>query len=66
MNALTEAEASKKICSQAIGTGNYCVGSYCMAWRWESFASRDNPTREPDAGHSFDTMRGYCGLAGRP
>jgi hypothetical protein len=43
-----------------------CIGSSCMSWRWESYASRDNPTRAPGAGHSFDLTRGYCGLAGRP
>lgn len=43
-----------------------CIGSACMSWRWESFASRDNPTRAPGAGQSFDMTRGYCGLAGRP
>lgn len=45
---------------------HYCIGSACMAWRWESYASRDNPTRLPGAGQSFDITRGFCGLAGRP
>lgn len=32
----------------------YCVGSECMAWRWQ----HNNPTAS--------TGHGYCGLAGRP
>lgn len=32
-----------------------CIGSACMAWRWE----HDQPYHPP-------SERGFCGLAGRP
>ena len=34
-----------------------CIGSACMAWRWE--------TTEHD-GIPRETIYGYCGLAGKP
>lgn len=39
-----------------------CMGSACMAWRWEQIPHRwdDNVTSE----HS--PSNGYCGLAGKP
>jgi len=30
-----------------------CIGSDCMAWRWQR-------------SEALDASRGYCGLAGRP
>ena len=33
-----------------------CVGSECMAWRWQ-------PSPE---GHVPSSTQGYCGLAGKP
>lgn len=81
MNVHTEVEARTKWCPFARTHKRYengplaieqsdddarCKASGCACWRWESFASRDNPTREPGAGQSFDATRGYCGLAGAP
>lgn len=34
-----------------------CIGSACMAWRWEVPPMTCRPPNEPS---------GYCGLAGRP
>lgn len=43
----------------------YCIGSKCMAWRWVSQASMNNPTRQPGAGiQTIKQEVGYCGLAG--
>lgn len=44
-----------------------CLASGCMAWRWQSSASMDNPSRVPGAGtQEIKQERGFCGLAGRP
>lgn len=42
--------------SSRIPRGAHCIGSGCMAWRWQH---RDPIMRDEPA-------RGYCGLAGRP
>lgn len=61
---ITEEEASKKMCCQARHEAAaqvdrnlmiFCVGSWCMAWRWESL-------RHPVGSKS----RGVCGLAFDP
>lgn len=35
--------------------GNYCLGSDCMMWRWETIF-----------GSTKSDQEGYCGLAGEP
>jgi hypothetical protein len=61
----TEEEAKTKICQEAISAqlhddkvadASRCIGSACMAWRWQDNLS-DRSVRGP---------RGYCGKAGRP
>ena len=41
-----------------------CIGSSCMAWRWEDHAVRVKPGAPPVEIHAVP--RGYCGLAGTP
>lgn len=36
----------------------YCIGSTCMAWRWNRERNFDGTLREKNGG--------YCGLAGKP
>lgn len=53
----TEAEAIVRICpmrSEKQGQIVYCVGSECMAWRWES-DHKDHETPDP-------SWEGHCGL----
>lgn len=41
--------------------GAVCMGSACMAWRWESgFPLPDDPPA------ISERYQGYCGLAGKP
>lgn len=63
---MTEEEARTKDCfvtfnrPETEGGAELCIGSSCMAWRWET---------EWDDGKSSYVprqVRGYCGLAGRP
>lgn len=56
----------------------HCVGSRCMAWRWDMERNPDfapiHPMVATDPKHPADvpnpyrysTTHGYCGLAGRP
>jgi hypothetical protein len=69
---MTEDEAKTKWCpfsdvadatpAQAIVPATRCIGSACMAWRWQDvsgpYASVNEAMEEPPYG--------YCGLAGRP
>lgn len=80
MTALTEDEAKTKWCpfvrlSEMGGTFNRispaanlkCIASACMAWRWQSSASMDNPSGVPGAGtQEIKCERGFCGLASKP
>lgn len=43
-----------------------CIASACMAWRWQSALTVNNPNRTPGAGQTVTRERGYCGKAGRP
>jgi hypothetical protein len=57
---MTEEQAKGKWCPFArvdIDSGNRCIASACMAWRWAGTASQ-YPRK---AG-----VPGFCGLAGRP
>lgn len=38
-----------------------CIGSACMAWRWEEERKSANETRR-----ILSQTEGYCGLAGKP
>ncbi len=71
-----EVEARKKWCPFARGnsiarervsaTGEYdnrCIGSACMAWRWEMTHIEDKHNPGGDLVESHDT-HGFCGLAG--
>lgn len=49
---VNEDDAKKYVCSNQSDHMEFCVGSYCMAWR---FFSKSSKSRE-----------GYCGLAGKP
>jgi hypothetical protein len=42
--------------SPAVPEAAFCIGSHCMAWRWENKFQR-----KPS-----DSTHGYCGLAGAP
>ena len=44
-----------------LGDSNLCVGSACMAWRWNVIDSTCKPEAQPVKRHG-----GYCGLAGKP
>lgn len=58
----TEQDAKTKKCQETFNTndtGDPCIASACMAWRWHLEKTGD-----------FETMvrtdRGYCGKAGKP
>lgn len=64
---MTEAEAREKRCCgpegcgivprSSLNSGRRCVGSNCMAWRWEATKISGEPAgRNPE---------GYCGLCDR-
>ena len=74
---ITEAEARSVLCPMLFnlathdGTGGVagpgCLGSGCMAWRWENPNENIRIDGLPDdAYRSQDLLdpRGYCGLAG--
>lgn len=73
---VTEEEAKTKFCPetiQPVGTddrvwhdGQNCIGSACMAWRWQASLSVNNPSHVPGEGQNVTRNRGYCGKAGRP
>lgn len=77
---MTEKEAKTKWCHRSdrcwgnihtpedeVPNGIRCIGSACMAWRWETDFN-DMVARQP--GKSVAEYRaladGYCGLAGKP
>lgn len=46
-----------------------CIGSACMAWRWEdgSYFDPKRGLQVHDMGtHGVGVARGHCGLAGKP
>ena len=67
---MTEQEAKTTTCHKTLAgvalTGHIrrelqpCIGSACMAWRWEGVGER-----YLDAEYAVPS-RGYCGLAGKP
>ena len=69
---MTEEEAKQKWCpfardaeSNAAGytttnTTAKCIGSACMAWRWEEETYDEKPTGR------LSRIHGFCGLAGKP
>jgi len=59
---MTEDEAKTKRCC-GVGGDTYngvqwCIGSACMAWRWQMTVNKD--------GSIEDEKEGFCGLAGEP
>lgn len=67
---VNEDEAKKMVCTAAlrIKSDGYvaaapCLGSECMAWRWEIMGA---PVNEKGDRADIRTKRGYCGLAGEP
>lgn len=66
---MTEEEAKTKVCPVAKMRGSFdgnwdkggCIGSACMAWRWNgAYPLADDP---PEIRNRYD---GHCGLAGKP
>jgi len=58
---MTENESKDKLCPlMACRPMSFCVGSNCMAWRWNEpmFNGEDSYVSEPGP-------TGYCGLAGK-
>lgn len=56
----TLAEAETKSCPHVYGdNGWHCIGSHCMAWRWQADALPGGEKESP-------FRPGYCGLAGKP
>lgn len=51
-----------------------CIGSHCMAWRWDRPEESPNGTFDADRHNGFVTKdcdrkfiyHGHCGLAGKP
>jgi hypothetical protein len=66
---MTEEEAKTKSCcgpmQAEFGKTHVvnCIGSACMAWRWDDFIVVDGPG---DEHHHMSDTQGFCGLAGRP
>jgi hypothetical protein len=48
--------------------GSVCLGSACMAWRWDYVVDQETPRFDPTAPdlYKHSTTDGYCGLAGKP
>jgi hypothetical protein len=78
---MTEDEAKKRICCgpmHGIGqeTRSKCVGSHCMAWRWQGLYRDFSKILDKsewainaidDENYEIgDIPHGYCGLAGKP
>jgi hypothetical protein len=63
---MTEDEAKTKWCFRRKPDPIYvpepsnirCIGSACMAWRWQMTVNKD--------GSIEDEKEGFCGLAGEP
>lgn len=76
----TEEEAKKKMCCNlslhenawgklTVDTGNTCLTSNCMAWRWLPGDYTDEKIMGADGMWTYkraDPDKGYCGLAGKP
>ena len=79
---MTEEEAKTKLCHRTLYAqltvkdhvpqpseirAAACVGSACMAWRWEAgtFDEYGKPSVKNAQGYIVKAG-GYCGLAGRP
>jgi hypothetical protein len=64
MPALTLAEARTKRCALHPFDGTRtCIGTQCMAWRWDYFSdhhAKNGPLSDGGGG----VARGYCGHAG--
>lgn len=63
----TEVESTKTVCPETISTGaaTCCIGTFCMAWRWDGWRDQDNIVTTTRA-HRDDVRVGYCGKAGKP
>lgn len=79
---MTEEEAKTKACvagnrgvgewrnetpDDPFGGRYYCIGSACMAWRWENLSDKER--LHIRAATKFEipfNYVGYCGLAGKP
>lgn len=67
---MTEEQARVTQCCGGEGCGyvnpedgiRYCVGSFCMAWRWKVKVD----IRILVTVHLVSTTDGFCGLAGKP
>lgn len=67
---VTEEEAKTKRCCGGPQCGNYepiadgwrCIGSACMAWRWQMIDDGDSM----HLARWVPSDKGYCGKAGRP
>jgi hypothetical protein len=64
---MTEKEAKIKLCPATFSAeqGRRCIGSACMAWRWQitPMDALDKEASYPGSGLKAD---GHCGLAGKP
>jgi hypothetical protein len=65
---MTEDEAKTKWCPQAEHRDWKCIGSACMAWRWEEGTTpcTDGTRIFGDPEGKARPAEGFCGLAGRP
>jgi len=70
---MTEEEAKTRSCCGPLhfdGVFEGCVGSNCMAWRWTTdslyLAFEGIPPEPVFRKHDKESLRGYCGLAGKP
>ena len=61
---MNEEEAKTKQCCGPYRQGDWvwCVGSLCMAWRWETEMCHS----ERGYAVGYRETEGYCGLAGKP
>lgn len=68
-----EEEANCYGCPMSFGSD--CIGSSCMAWRWQSIPNPDYKPKHPldfieqnpammDSPWTLSKTRGYCGMAG--
>ena len=68
---MTEDEAKTKWCP-VIEPAIHCIGSGCMAWRWNPVMFMPYQETDPamdhlgSGGQEPNTAKGYCGLAGKP
>ena len=59
---MTEEEAKTKLCCEQLNNRDHplCLGSACMAWRWNEFKIKV----QTDSVIEAEDMTGYCGKAG--